>query len=139
VLVDGQPVACADLNAVITHGRTTATGGPTASTATVTVYDPSMPVWTAGQTLRIEAHGQPRFTGTITDVHLSGHNTLGGVFEVTAMGAVAILGWRDVGDVPWPVQTPGERAARILTAAGVPFTVADQSKLLVNAQDVDRR
>jgi hypothetical protein len=98
-----------------------------------------MPVWTAGQTLQVEAHGQPRFTGTITDVHLSGHNTLGGVFEVTAMGAVATLGWRDVGDEPWPVETPGERATRILARAGVPFAVADQSQLLVVAMDVDRR
>jgi hypothetical protein len=139
VTINGTPVRCADLDAVITHGRQKVTDGPTASSATVTIYNPDMPAWEAGDPMRVTVHGVPRFTGTITDVALAGHNHLGGVFEVTAMGQVATLGHRDIGDQPWPVESPHARATRVLTLAGVPFMVADTSNLLVNARDVDRK
>jgi hypothetical protein len=141
VNINGAPVRCADLEAVLTHGRRKVTDGPTASSAPVTIYNPDMPTWEAGDPITVHVHQLPvpRFTGTITDVALVGHTTLGGVFEVTAMGQVATLGHRDVGDIPWPVESPHDRATRILIKAGLPFRVADTSSLRVNARDVDRQ
>jgi hypothetical protein len=140
VLINGKPVQCVDLAAVIIHGRGKVTDGPTASSATVTIYEPdTMPAWQPGDTITVRAHNQNRFTGRITDLNLSAHTRIGGAFEVTAMGQVATLGHRDVGDVPWPVESPNSRATRILTRAGVPFLVSDTSTLKVNARDVDRK
>jgi hypothetical protein len=141
VHINGNPVQCADLNAVVIHGRSRVTDGPTASSATVTIYDPLLPNWVAGDTLEVFCDSPPevRFTGTITDVSLVGHGHLGGIFEVDAAGRVADLGVRDIGDVPWPVEYAVDRANRILTGAGLPFAVEGAPTIQVNARDVDRK
>jgi hypothetical protein len=75
---------------------------------------------------------------------LSGHlryTTAGtvGVFEIQAMGRVADLGYLEVGDTPWPVESSWNRANRVLTAAGLPYQVVGDPPIGVNRRDVDRQ
>ena len=83
-----------------------------------------MPTWDVGDTLTVAVDGAPRFTGTLTDVELAEHVTHNGeshaVFDLQGIGAVGTLGYRDVGDTPWPVEPAADRARSILQLAGVP-------------------
>jgi hypothetical protein len=144
VEVNGQPVDCVDVVAAITHGRRTVVDAPTPSTASVTVYADQMPNWHVADTMQVWADGVLRFTGTITDLDLARHlrdTTAGqvGVFAVQAMGRVADLGYRDIGDTPWQPESSWNRANRILTLAGLPFEVAGDPPIGITGRDVDRQ
>jgi hypothetical protein len=68
--------------------------------------------------------GYRRFTGAITDIAMgwddAGTETPNaGVAQVIAVSALASLGRRVVGDVPFPQELDGARVNRVLTLAGV--------------------
>jgi hypothetical protein len=101
-----------------------------------------MPDLTPGDRIRVEGDTMVRFTGTITDLSLTHIDQRAGreaLVNVTAVGAVATLGARDVGEEPWPEQSTAQRAATILAAAGVPYLVQGDPSLRVTGLDVDRR
>jgi hypothetical protein len=131
-----------DMVAQISHGRAAVGDGPTASTCTLALVAPTMPDLTPGDLIRVVADTVPRFTGTITDLsltHIDRRTGREALVNVTAVGAVAALGARDIGDRPWPPQTVADRAANVLIAAGVPFTVQGNPTIRVTGLDVDRR
>lgn len=55
-----------------------------------------------------------RFAGVVTDPAV----TAAGVVSITATGRRAQLGRKRIGDEPWPAESDGARAARILALAG---------------------
>jgi hypothetical protein len=131
-----------DMVAQISHGRGAVGDGPTASTCTLALIAPTMPDLTPGDRIRVEGDTLVRFTGTITDLSLTHIDQRAGreaLVNVTAVGAVATLGARDIGEQPWPVQTVAQRASSILTAAGMPFRIQGDPRILLNPLDVDRR
>lgn len=148
ITVAGADVAECDIDGAavrITHGREGVADGPSASTAALTILVPVMPAWTVGDPITIDVRGARRFTGHLTDVTLTGHETHpdglpAAVLSLTAVGAVSLLGVRDVtAQAPWPAESGVARANRILTAADVPHTVAGLPQAQVIGQDVDRR
>lgn len=130
---------------IILHGRRTVADGPTASSATVTIYHPpgTMPTWSGGDVLALSGPDGVLFTGRITERSLAheidNDGTTWGAFTVTAMGTVARLGVRQVGDEPWPAESGADRATHILTAAvGVEwFSIDGDTDVLVLPRDVD--
>lgn len=91
--------------------------------------------------------GQPavtRFAGQVTDISQgweeAGEDTPDRVVaQVMAMGMLANLGRRIVGDVPWPQQLDGARVSAIMAAAGVVLSGAtsDPGTVQILARDVD--
>ena len=88
---------------------------------------------------------RPRFAGRVTDVAVTWAAPQGDdpvpvpQASITAVGPLATLGRRYVGDVPWPAELDGARAARVLALAGGSLGVVDPGTLNVLARDVDLR
>jgi hypothetical protein len=127
----------------VMHGRGGFGEQGQASSATVVIEHPpgSMPTWKSGDILRLEGPHGRTFSGRIVERSL-GHvddpdGTRWGQFTVTAAGALAALGIRKIGDVPWPQETGTDRAVRILAAARVPYDIDGTTDLEVLARDVD--
>jgi hypothetical protein len=148
ISIAGRPVEDCDVDGAavrITHGRDGVADPPTASTAALTIVVTAMPTWTVGDPLTIDVRGVRRFTGHLTDAAIVGHETPpdglpSAVMQLTAVGAVSLLGVRDItGQEPWPAETDVARANRILAAADVPHDVTGLSRTTVVGQDVDRR
>lgn len=137
--IAGNPVSdCEVLHQLqVEHGRSGFGADPEPSRATaVIIVTGGVPQWTAGDTLTIEGW----FTGRITDrvmTHLE-HGVAS--VTVTATGALATLGLRKIGDVPWPSEPGDQRAQRILDAAGVRSRVQEPGgDATVTGRDVDAR
>lgn len=84
-----------------------------------------------------------RFLGTVTDVAFEPRNSAHGpgTVRVTATSLRARLGRHSVGAEPWPAETDGERAGRILAlaapAVGLTVGLVDPGTVTVAARDVD--
>lgn len=147
ILVEDVPQDLALMPAQVTvlHGRSGVKDGPEASSATLLwLHDePTMPGWVNGDTVKIVGDTGPLFTGRIVEARLEhGIRTDGttyGLFTVTCAGAVAALGYRFVGDEPWPAESGAARADRILDLAEVPYLIDGQADPMVMPRDVDRR
>lgn len=144
VLVAGRPIdPCMVLHEVqVEHGRAGFGADPEPSRATVTIRGPLLPSWAAGDILQLSGPHGPVFAGRITDRALT--HPEAGVCDVavTATGALAQLGRRQVGDEPWPVEAAQDRAARILTLAEPPggwLVQAPGVEGAVVGRDVDAR
>jgi hypothetical protein len=124
--------------ATVIHGRRSfgEAGQPSSATITVEYPQGAMPTWQSGDTLELVSDVGPLFAGRIVSRSLT-HTPDRGLFQMTAAGALAALGVRKVGDVPWPMETGTARAARILTATGVPHKVVTTTDLWVLPRDVD--
>jgi hypothetical protein len=90
----------------------------------------------------------PRFVGTVTDVGLTwdvGRGTYGAEPDVVprgqvmGAGALAGTGRRYIGDVPWPQESDGARAGRILAAAAATVGQVDPGTVQLLPRDVDRK
>lgn len=129
----------------ILHGRRGVRDDPQASSATLFLLtdEATMPTWGLGDVLTLTGDTGPMFTGRITDRSLShgrrADGTTYGLFTVTAMGAVAALGYRTVGDEPWPQESGTARAERILTLAEVPYVIDGTVEAQILPRDVDSR
>lgn len=124
-----------------THGRRSHSAGPTASTAALVLLSgPGTPAPArSGDVLEIlHTTGAPLFTGRVTDRSIA-HNPDDprAAYTITAMGTVARLGSRPLGDAPWPQETGAARATRILELAGTPFTVDGPDPAVIRARDID--
>lgn len=144
-------ISCLVDSVAINHGRDDTSSQPEASSATVEFTtgpaDPLPAVVDVGAILTVTTTTLTtfaRFTGRITDLSLGwddqGENTPdAGVGQLVAVGALADLGRRVVGDVPYPQELDGARVARVLAAAGVtldPLT-SDPGTVQILARDVD--
>lgn len=104
----------------ITHGRSLITDGPQSATCDLTLYGDAIPDIDLSAPVVVEAYGQPRFTGIVTDLAPVQDATTGRQFlAVTCLGPVADLALVPVTPTSWPAETSGARAERILIAAGV--------------------
>lgn len=104
----------------ISHGRSTITDGPTASTAQIVLTGYGLPDVDLSDTVAISAYGQARFTGLVSDLEPAQDRITGRQFlTVSCTGLLADLALLPVTPSAWPLETSGARAARILTAAGV--------------------
>lgn len=146
----------------IRHGRTSPDQQPDPSTCTLTVLAAALPsLPTLGDLLRIDlgadvaawldltpaelADRAPRFVGHVTDLAVRPERQVTGQARVTITGVSdsSRLGRVYVGDVPWPAETDGQRADRILALAagraGLTVTSADAGTVTVLPRDVDRQ
>lgn len=147
ILVEDTPQDLAMMPAQVTilHGRSDVRDGPEASSATLLWLqdEPSMPGWVSGDTVKIVGDTGPLFTGRIVETRLEhglrDDRSTYGLFTVTCAGPVAALGYRFVGDEPWPAETGTARADRILTLAEVPYVIDGTADPIVLPRDVDRR
>jgi len=84
----------------------------------------------------------PRFTGRVYSRQIEWQGVTRSITTIAASGPLAILNRIYIGDDPWPMETDGERLARILALAeaqtGTPYE-ADPGGVDVLARDVDRQ
>jgi hypothetical protein len=142
--IGGTPLDPCHVLAEVTviHGRGSFGEGGQPSSATIRVEVPAgaMPGWKSGDTLTLAGPDGPMFAGRIVDQsleHFTEHDADWGRFTLTAAGALAALGLRKVGDVPWPQESGIQRAAHILTAAQVGYRVEGDQDLQILPRDVD--
>ena len=83
------------------------------------------------------------FTGRIVSADLAhglrDDGTTYALFTVTAAGPVAGLGYRNVGDEPWPAEAGSARVARILDLAEAPYLIDGAADAMILPRDVDSR
>lgn len=160
VTVNGTVVALDHTGPVIIrHGRSSPETQPDAATCSLTVKSDALPALpTLGDAVRIDlgdvVHDwlhdddpsiDARFVGTITDLTVRPERDVTGaqLLTITAVSSRARTGRAIIGDAPWPAETDGARASRILTlaAASTPLTLgtSDPGLFTVRARDVDRR
>lgn len=138
------------------HGRANVDSQPDAATATVTMRSTALgalPVMGDGLAVELGADAASwlglagaafdaarwRFVGKVTDVLAAPDSVVTGPATVTvvAVGSKAPLGRIVVGDTPWPVESDGARAARILALAGITPAYVDDGLVDVDDRDVD--
>lgn len=131
----------------LTHGRNDITAAPAPSDASITLYGfTSIPV-EISDIVEIEAYGQTRFTGRVTDTLLT-HDfnpngpTLGipasayvARLEVTLVGNLSLLGLKFVGASGYSRELLNDRVENILTDAGLTF--ANNSDPLMTQEPLD--
>jgi hypothetical protein len=148
----GVDLSCLVDEVTVHHGRDDSDSQPEASSATVaftvTPEDPLPPVVDVGATVVVTTTTanlvSQRFVGRITDLALGwddqGADTPeAGVGQFVAVGPLADMGRRVVGDAPWPQELDGARMARITAAAGVTLDplFSDPGTVALLARDVD--
>lgn len=151
VTVGGLDVSCLVDAVSIQHGREDATGQPEASSATIEMdlTDTTLPTEVEiGAAVLVTTTWAgityTRFSGVVTDVALewddAGWDTPNaGLGQVIAVGTLANLGRRVVGDTPFPQELDGARVSRVLALAGVTLDPAysDPGTVQIIARDVD--
>lgn len=146
-------ITCLVDRVAIRHGRDDADSQPEASSATLELAPPyetdAMPgVLEIGAGILVEtrtlAGTYPRFRGIVTDLSYTWEdagedtpNRLKG--QVIAVGPLADLGRRIVGDAPWPQEIDGTRVAAVMEAAGIPLDplYSDPGTVQILPRDVD--
>lgn len=120
-----------------THGRSSITDGPTASTATLTLYGDPLPTVSLSSSLVIEAYGVKRFTGVVSDLEPAVDAVTGRQYlKVEAIGRLADLSLDPVTPNAWPEETSAARATRILAAASFPsYTTSGDLTVLAKTAD----
>lgn len=101
-----------------THGRSSVTDSPAASSCTLTLVGDAIPTVEISDLLEVQAYGLLRFTGVITDATPRQTTRGDASMVIVAIGALADLALEPVTATDWPQETSGARATRILTAAG---------------------
>lgn len=138
VLVRGEDVdpALVPLSILIRHGRGSVDDGPLASTASLTVLEPTREQvvgFAAGDVLELLlAADAPRFVGRITDAKLTDAGLA--LLATSSLGRVAT---RLVGAVDWPEESWRSRIVRVLTEAEHVRTWAEASGTWDDAGLVD--
>lgn len=163
VTVAGARCALASTGPVlIRHGRSSPEQPPDAATCTVTIRSdalPALPSLGAPVTVRLGQAAadwlelddatfetvRTRFVGDVTDLVAVPQRDVTGpqLLTLTAVSGRAKLGRVVLGDAPWPAETDGARAARILAlaATSTPLQIAagDAGTVTVLPRDVDRQ
>lgn len=152
VTVGGVDISCLIDGASISHGRDNPGTQPEASSITVDFTtgpdDPLPPEVEIGAAVNVTTttvlQTSQRFTGRVTDLVLgwddAGEETPdAGTGQLTAVGILADLGRRVVGDTPYPAELDGARVSRVMTAAGITLNPAysDPGTVTLLARDID--
>lgn len=150
--IDGTAVDCRDTltGVALTFGGAFGTGTPDPATCQVSVVVPlDYVIPDAGAPIGItvtlsDGRTVPRFTGTVWSRAIDWRAGLDRpILSVLAVGALSHLGRIFVGDVPWPAEDDGARAARIFGAAAAQWPELvyriDPGSLNVRPRDVDRQ
>jgi len=151
----GSPtdISCLVDSVSINHGRSDADSPPDAQSCTVEISLDTLttalpPVIDIGAYLfvstKVAGMTLDRFSGQISDIS-QGWDDAGAatpdhaIIQVVAMGYMAMLGRRVVGDVPWPQELDGARVARIMQAAGITLnpSKSDPGTVQLIPRDVD--
>jgi hypothetical protein len=154
VTVAGVDVSCLVDSVAIVHGRGDTDSQPDASSATLELttnaVDLLPPGVDVGATVTVDtttaAGTVRRFVGSVTDLALgwddAGADTPdAGVGQLVAVGPLAALGRRVVGDEPWPQELDGARVARVMAAAGAPLDpfTSDPGTVELLPRDIDSK
>lgn len=128
IKVNGTALDLADIDITvgINHGRNDITGGSNPSDASIVIRNfPTIPA-DIGDELLIEAYGQARFTGDVTNLRLtheySPSAALLPVLQIDAIGKMARLGQIYVGEAGYPKADLNIRVAEILDDTGLTYT-----------------
>jgi hypothetical protein len=148
-------ISCLVDRVAIRHGRDDTNTQPEPNSATVDIsldtdIDPYPPGLDVGGMIHVTTTipGHPafvRFHGKITDVTQSWEENAGTetpsrqIAQVIAVGPLADIGRRIVGDTPWAQQLDGARVAAVMAAAGVILDplFSDPGTVQIIARDVD--
>lgn len=151
VTVEGVDISCLVDSVSIQYGRDDTSGQPEAASCTVDMdlSGDALPAAVevgAAMVVATTLAGvdSVRFTGSLTDVNLGwddeGEQTPNaGIGQLIAVGPLANLGRRVVGDAPFPQELDGARVVRVLNLAGVfpDPALTDPGTVQINARDID--
>lgn len=131
VLVNGVALAANNVvyQIVVTHGRPDISTGPQPSSATIIVQGAATAPAEVGDELEILAYGFDRFLGNVTDLTWTNLGDGTPVVTVTAMGRLALLGYKLTDPDDFVRETVYERVDRILTDSGMDYLNGGTSDL----------
>lgn len=123
ISINGSVLAIdVEYSVTITHGRNDITSTPQPSDAQITLYGFASIPAEIGDDLVIEAYGDPRFTGYITDLRLSYLVDGTARLLIQAVGNLARIGFSYVGAAGYAQQDLTDRVDSILTETGYTYT-----------------
>jgi hypothetical protein len=145
VLLEGAPLECQVLHAVIRHGRDDPSSQPEADAATLELVGELPAEAVIGARLAVlaetswESGQRERFAGRVTDIRLGWDTPDIPIATVIAVSELADMGRRVIGAAPYPAELDGTRANRAIADAGVSTDPirSDPGYLEVIARDVD--
>ncbi len=142
ITIGATAVALKDIEYAIqvTHGRSSVTDAPNASTASLTFIgrDELMPSGVAvAQMLNIKAHGKDRFTGRITDLTVTHIEDGFARIQIQAIGKVSRLGTKTVGFDSYPQENAHGRALSIMQVSGEDYRVEGGYDIELNARTLN--
>jgi len=145
VLIEGVAVECDVLHAMIRHGRDDPSSQPEADAATLELVGPMPASAVIGARVQVlaapswETGERERFAGRITDVLIAWDSVDIPRGTLIAVGELADMGRRMIGEAPYPAELDGTRVNRAIAAAGVSTDPirSDPGYLEVLARDVD--
>lgn len=129
------PLSKIEYSIQITHGRSSVTDSPNASTANLTFIqrDTIMPTIGVAQTINIKAYGKDRFTGRITDLAVSHIENGFAQISIQAIGKVSRLGTKTVGFDTFPQENAHGRALSIMQLSGEDYRIEGGYDMELNA------
>jgi hypothetical protein len=137
ILLAGSPL---DLNTVeyqvsVQHGRSDILSAPQASSAQIVIRGPVGVAAEIADDVVIEAYGDPRFTGQISDVRVTHLSSVPPVAltQITAMGNLARVGFVEVGASGFSQQTVSQRVTTVLDATGLDYLNGADTDLVLHA------
>jgi len=137
ITIGGSSVALSQIEYAIqiTHGRSSVTDSPNASTASLTFIgrDDVMPSIGVAQTLNIKAYSKDRFTGRITDLTVTHIEPGFARIQIQAIGKVSRLGTKTVGFDNFPQENAHGRALSIMQLSGEDYLVEGGYDMELNA------
>lgn len=143
IRIEGVAAECEVLRAAMHHGRDDASSQPKGDSATLELVGvlPAEAAIGAAIAVLAEWAGSeiPRFAGRITDLAVAWDSVDVATATIIAVGELADMGRRIIGDAPYPAESDGTRANRAIAAAGVATDPirSDPGTLQVLARDVD--
>ena len=137
ILLAGSPL---DLNTVeyqvsVQHGRSDILSAPQASSAQIVIRGAVGVDAEITDDVVIEAYGDPRFTGQISDVRVTHLSSVPPVAltQITAMGNLARVGFVEVGASGFSEQTVFERVTAVLDATGLDYLNGADTDLVLHS------
>jgi hypothetical protein len=137
ILLAGSPL---DLDTVefqvsVQHGRPDILSAPQASSAQIVIRGPVGVDAEITDDVVIEAYGDPRFTGQISDVRVTHLSSVPPVAltQITAMGNLARVGFVEVGENGFSQQTVFERVTTVLDATGLDYLNGADTDLVLHS------
>jgi hypothetical protein len=137
ILLAGSPL---DLNTVeyqvsVQHGRSDILSAPQASSAQIVIRGAVGVAAEIADDVVIEAYGDPRFTGQISDVRVTHLSSVPPVAltQITAMGNLARVGFVEVGASGFSEQTVSQRVTTVLNATGLDYLNGADTDLVLHS------